>query len=90
MKPSGKRNKGETSTKPKQPTNSPNILSQFEILAEAKEGDEKQNNRLIHVWLGQSVMGIVGTILNSSVLYIFYSERQSLLTSVNAMTRWSN
>ena len=49
--------------------------------------EDDRDNRLVHLWLGQSVMGIMGSVLNSFVLYTFYTERQSLHTSVNAMTR---
>ena len=31
-------------------------------------------------------VGLVGVVLNTIVLYLFYNERQSLTTSVNTMT----
>ena len=31
-------------------------------------------------------VGLVGVVLNSIVLYMFYNERQSLTTSINTMT----
>ena len=36
-------------------------------------------------WPLLSCVGAVGTTLNSYVLYVFYTERHSLVTSVNAM-----
>ena len=36
-------------------------------------------------WQSLSGFGIVGTVLNSFLLYTFYSERKALATSVNAM-----
>ena len=40
---------------------------------------------LSSVWKLDSFFGFVGIILNGYLLYIFYKERHSLLTSVNAM-----
>ena len=37
--------------------------------------------------MAQSGVGIMGTVLNSFVLWIFWKERQSLNTSINTMTR---
>ena len=47
--------------------------------------DYKQ--KLSYLWLAQSGVGVVGTVLNSFVLWIFWKERQSLNTSINTMTR---
>ena len=46
---------------------------------------KKKKHKLAKFWLMQSVMGLVGTFLNSFHLFIFYKERKSLWTSVNAM-----
>ena len=44
-------------------------------------------HRFAFMWLVESMIGMIGMILNCYVLHIFYSERQYLHTSVNAMTR---
>ena len=36
-------------------------------------------------WSFHPVLGIIGTILNSFVLYIFVKERQSMVTLINIM-----
>ena len=41
--------------------------------------------RYSHLWLVQSAVGIIGMILNGAVLHLFYNERKSLISSVNAM-----
>ena len=46
---------------------------------------EKRKHRFSTIWCFQSVVGVIGTFFNSFVLYVFYNERKSLLTSVNAM-----
>ena len=40
---------------------------------------------LSYVWILQSGVSLVGTILNTISLYIFYRERHLLWSSVNAM-----
>ena len=37
------------------------------------------------IWIANSMIGVVGIILNSLVLFIFFQERTKLVTSVNAM-----
>ena len=49
------------------------------------KGKEKQNSH--SVWVAESVIGAIGTILNSICLSIFLIGRDHLLGSVNA-TIW--
>ena len=44
-----------------------------------------QRRRLAPLWLLQSGVGLVGSGLNTFILFIFYQERTSLLPSVNTM-----
>ena len=37
------------------------------------------------LWPFQSAIGLIGSLLNGFVLYIFIQDRESLTTSVNAM-----
>ena len=37
------------------------------------------------LWSYNIVVGLIGSVLNSYILYIFISERHSMITSVNAM-----
>ena len=39
-------------------------------------------------WLLQSVIGLVGVILNSLVFYVFISERQNMARPVNVLVWW--
>ena len=41
--------------------------------------------RLAWLWFLQSLLGLVGSVLNSIVLLIFIGERQTMATSVNSM-----
>ena len=45
----------------------------------------RSEHKLYYLWPLLSAFGMVGTVLNSYVLFVFYSERHSLVTSVNAM-----
>ena len=50
--------------------------------------DTKKDRRhpLSYLWICESVMGFVGTILNGFVLKTFWIKRHTLNTSINAMT----
>ena len=41
-------------------------------------------------WFMETLFGLTGAILNFSVLYTFYFERQNLISAVNVMTRHEN
>ena len=43
------------------------------------------HHHLDTLWLLQSLIGILGTLLNSFLAYVFYHERQAFATSVNVM-----
>ncbi len=43
------------------------------------------NDGIQKIWIANSMIGVVGIILNSLVLFIFFQERNKLVTSVNAM-----
>ena len=45
----------------------------------------RSEHKLYYLWPLLSAFGMVGTVLNSYVLFVFYSGRHSLVTSVNAM-----
>ena len=53
------------------------------------DSHNNQKSRLHHhldaMWPLQSLIGILGTLLNSFLAYVFYHERQALSTSVNMM-----
>lgn len=44
-----------------------------------------ESHGLSKLWVLQSLLGVVGLGLNSVVLIIFVSERQTMATSVNSM-----
>lgn len=54
---------------------------------DTKEG--KKNHPYSSLWLGWSMVGLIGGVLNSFVLFIFWKERQSLNSSVNTMIWYS-
>ena len=45
----------------------------------------KSQHKFSRFWPMLSSIGVVGTILNSYVLYCFISERNNMVTSVNVM-----
>ena len=47
--------------------------------------NKPRSPRLPWLWFLQSLLGLVGSVLNSVVLLIFIGERQSMATSVNSM-----
>ena len=47
--------------------------------------DTRPRHKLAHLWPLQSVVGLVGVILNSIVFYMFVSERQNMANSVNVL-----
>ena len=47
--------------------------------------DNRPRHKLAHLWPLQSVVGLVGVILNSIVFYMFVSERQNMANSVNVL-----
>ena len=52
-----------------------------------KQKTKKQEHFLVKygAWQSLSVLGLLGTLSNAFLLNTFYSERQSMVTSVNAM-----
>lgn len=47
---------------------------------------KREGHPLSRNWLLLSLLGILGTILNSFVLRVFYKNRNALQTSINTMT----
>ena len=47
--------------------------------------DIRPRHKLAHLWPLQSIVGLVGVILNSVVFYMFVSERQNMANSVNVL-----
>ena len=45
----------------------------------------RSRHKLQHLWPLQSIVGLVGVILNSVVFYMFVSERQNMANSVNVL-----
>ena len=45
-------------------------------------------HKLAHLWPWQSVVGLVGVILNSAVFYAFIRERQNMARPVNVLVWW--
>ena len=66
-----------------------NILKIKIIFSSMSDDNEEQERRhpTYYFWLLESLLGLTGAILNYSVLYIFYYERQNLISAVNVMTR---
>ena len=50
----------------------------------------RPRHKLAHLWPLQSIVGLVGVILNSIVFYMFVSERQNMANSVNFLIWYNN
>ena len=61
-------------------------LNNFSSKSNSNKAD-KSRHPTSHYWFLESLIGLTGAILNSSVLYIFYIERQNMISTVNVMTR---
>ena len=48
----------------------------------------RPRHNLAHLWPWQSVVGLVGVVLNSAVFYAFIRERQNMARPVNVLVWW--
>ena len=46
---------------------------------------KKADNRMALAWALHPILGLIGTFLNSFILYMFYTERRSFIKPINAM-----
>ena len=65
------------------------ILMLGDISAEnnSSSGFEKRKSehRMAWAWAFNPIFGLIGTCLNSFILYMFYTERQTFIRPINAM-----
>ena len=45
----------------------------------------KSEHRMALAWAFNPIFGLIGTCLNSFILYMFYTERQTFIRPINAM-----
>ena len=46
---------------------------------------KKSDHRMALAWAFNPILGLIGTILNSFILYMFYTERRTFIKPINAM-----
>ena len=46
---------------------------------------KKSDHRMAFAWAFNPILGLVGTVLNSFILYMFYTERRTFIKPINAM-----
>ena len=46
---------------------------------------KKSDHRMAVAWAFNPIFGLIGTFLNSFILYMFYTERQTFIKPINAM-----
>ena len=46
---------------------------------------KKSDHRMALAWAFNPIFGLIGTCLNSFILYMFYTERQTFIRPINAM-----
>ena len=57
----------------------------FHIMSAEKSLNNETNHKMTTAWMFNPIFGVFGTLLNTFILYIFYSERQAFIKPVNAM-----
>ena len=65
------------------------FLFNYAVLFSPRYFETEGGHPYRYLWLCQSFVGLIGTGLNSFVLSIFWTERQSLNTTINAMIWYS-
>ena len=46
---------------------------------------KKSDHRMALAWSFNPLFGLIGTVLNSFILYMFYTERRTFIKPINAM-----
>ena len=46
---------------------------------------DETHHKMSFAWIVNPILGMIGTLLNSFILYIFYSERQTFIKPVNVL-----
>ena len=46
---------------------------------------KKSDHRMALAWAFNPIFGLIGTVLNSFILYMFYTERRTFIKPINAM-----
>ena len=46
---------------------------------------KKSDHRMALAWAFNPILGLIGTVLNSFILYMFYTERRTFIKPINAM-----
>ena len=63
------------------------MLGQISASNNSSSGFEKRksDHRMALAWAFNPIFGLIGTCLNSFILYMFYTERQTFIKPINAM-----
>ena len=61
------------------------LMLMLDIACADNSSHTRNNHRLSFAWTFNPIIGLVGTILNSFILYIFYSERQIFIKPINSL-----
>ena len=65
------------------------VLLLFFVVDSASAGKDssskKSEHRMALAWSLNPIFGLIGTFLNSFILYMFYTERQTFIKPINAM-----
>ena len=64
------------------------VAAAGETNASLGSSSAQPRHKLAHLWPWQSVVGLVGVILNSAVFYAFIRERQNMARPVNVLVWW--
>ena len=61
------------------------LLLMLHIVNAEKSIKNETNHKMTNAWMFNPIFGVFGTLLNTFILYVFYSERQTFIKPVNAM-----
>ena len=61
------------------------VLFVSSISAVNDSSSKKSEHRMALAWSFNPIFGLIGTFLNSFILYMFYTERQTFIKPINAM-----
>ena len=63
----------------------PTIILNVKCLDSNNETSNKSDHKMSIAWSLHPIIGIVGTVLNSFVLYMFVRERQNMISLINLL-----
>ena len=61
------------------------FMLMLDVTSATNSSDLRKQHWMSFAWTFNPIIGLTGTILNSFILYIFYSERQIFIKPINSL-----